>query len=364
MANNKPQTPPYQLEGLRITGGWTVGALQIKGDNDTGGHFSAGYSCLSDAGTKAFLKAIDLYTPIMSRGGDVIKALQPLIEGVQGERDILAECRHMDRVVTAIATGDIHEIGNSKLLIPVPYIIFERAEFNARQIVFGKTRPTHGWCLRTLHQIAVGLWQLHGSMIAHQDVKLSNVLLFLENKGAKLSDLGRAVRQGRSLPHDALEWPGDNAYAPPEYVYGYTPAEFNIRRLASDLYLLGSCACSIFTNSSMNALLYADLPRDLHPMRLRGSYTGTFAEALPHLQDAFERVLAKISESIPADSPIKVKLLTMIKEWCEPDPLLRGHPQTRAINSPDGNIYSLERYLNQLDLLATKAAIYERVKGR
>src|SRR5271163_971721 len=137
MAANKQSTPPYQLEGLRLKSGWTVGTLQLKSDNDTGGHFSAGYLCTSDAGTKAFLKAIDLYTPIMSRGGDVIKALQPLIEGVQGERDLLTECRHMDRVVTAIATGDIHEIGDTQLLIPVPYIIFERAESNARQVVFG-----------------------------------------------------------------------------------------------------------------------------------------------------------------------------------------------------------------------------------
>src|SRR5258708_35485348 len=113
MATSKP---PYQLEGLRLPGDWTIVALQARGNNETGGHFSAGYLCTSDAGTKAFLKAIDLYAPIMGRGGDVIKALQPLIEGVQGERNLLAECRHMDRIVTAIATGDIHEIGSTQLL--------------------------------------------------------------------------------------------------------------------------------------------------------------------------------------------------------------------------------------------------------
>ena len=80
MAANKLSTPPYQLEGMHLPSGWTIGALQVKGNNETGGHFSAGYLCTSDVGTKAFLKAIDLYAPIMGRGGDVIKALQPLIE--------------------------------------------------------------------------------------------------------------------------------------------------------------------------------------------------------------------------------------------------------------------------------------------
>jgi serine/threonine protein kinase len=358
-----PNTPPYQLEGIDLPNGWKVGLRREKPDTDTGGHFSAGYFCESDSRIKGFLKAIDLYTPMMRRGGNVLSALQPLIEGAQSERELLNECRHMDRIVTAIAHGDINELRGTQLIIPIPYIIFERAESTARQIVFGPTRPKHGWCLRTMHQVAVGLWQLHGSMIAHQDIKLSNVLLFINEAGAKLSDLGRAIKQGRSVPHDAVEWPGDNAYAPPEYVYGYTPSEFNERRLASDLFLLGSCACNIFTGASLNALLYSELPLDLYPVRMRGTYMGTFRDALPHLQDAFERVLARIRESIPKDSPVRADILTMVKEWCEPDPMVRGHPQTRAINSSAGNIYSLERYLSKLDLLAKRAAIYDRAEG-
>src|ERR1700720_329380 len=146
-----PDTPPYKLEGIKLPGGWIVGPLCTKGDNDTGGHFSGGYFCSSesDASKTAFVKAIDLYTPLSNRGGNVLQALQPLIEIAQGERDLLTECRGMDRVVKIIDQGDIHELGGQQLLIPVPYIIFERAESTARQLIFNQT-PAPSWGLRTL----------------------------------------------------------------------------------------------------------------------------------------------------------------------------------------------------------------------
>ncbi len=359
-----PDTPPHQLEGQALPNGWMVGARFVKQDGSTGGHFSVGYECMSSDGKRAFLKAIDLYEPLTHRGGDVIKALQPFIQEVQGERDLLEQCRHMDRVVSAIDGGDLYELNGRSLLIPVPYIIFEHATGNARSTVYGTKRPSHGWCLRTLHQVAVGLWQMHGSMIAHQDVKLSNVLLFAKDQGAKLSDLGRSVQQGRTVPHDQFEWPGDWSYAPPEFCYSYAPSEFNVRRLAADLYLLGSCACSVFTGVSINGLLYNELHADFRPLRQNGTYTGTFLGVLPHLKDAFEKVLDRVRSAIPQTAPYRNEMVTMIREWSEPDPLERGHPRTRAINALRGNIYSLERYLSALDVLAKKAVRCDSVFPR
>lgn len=360
-----PQTtPPHQLEGVILPNGWIVGAMLVKQDGDTGGNFSVGYECTSSKGENAFLKAIDLYKPLQNRGGDVIKALQPFIQAVQGERGLLEQCRRMDRVVSAIDGGDLYELNGQQLPIPVPYIIFERAFGNARSVVYATERPAHGWCLRTLHQVAVGLWQMHSSMIAHQDVKLSNILLFAKDRGAKISDLGRSVQQGRSVPHDQIDWPGDRSYSPPEFAYGYTPAEFNVRRLAADLYLLGSCACSIFTGVSTNGLLYAELHSDFYPRWQQGTYTGSFVDVLPHLRDAFERVLDQVRTSISLNAPYREGVVTMIREWCDPDPSERGHPRTRAINAAQGNIYSLERYLATLDILAYKAMIFDRTSSR
>ncbi len=354
-----PDTPPHQLEGQILPNGWVVGARLEKQDGSTGGHFSVGYECTSREGQHAFLKAIDLYKPLANTV-DVLKALQFFIQEVQCERELLEECRRMDRVVTAVDGGDINILNGAPLQIPIPYIIFERADDTARRILYAPTRPSHGWCLRTLHQVAVGLWQMHGSMIAHQDVKLSNVLIFSGDRGAMLSDLGRSVQQGRSVPHDQAEWPGDWSYAPPEFLYGYTPAEFNVRRLAADLYLLGSAACSIFTAVSANGLLYAELPHAFRSQRQGGTYTGTFGDVLPHLRDAFEKVLDKVRSAIPQAAPYRDGMVTMIREWCEPDPSDRGHPRARAVGGARGNVYSLERYLSTLDLLAGRAAVFDK----
>src|SRR5690606_20150055 len=107
---DESSTPPYQLEGQKLENGWMVGKRVEKQPGQTGGFFSVGYECTSASGTSAFLKAIDLYKPLQKRGGDVLKALQPFIQGVQGERELLNECRHMDRVVTVIESGDIYEL--------------------------------------------------------------------------------------------------------------------------------------------------------------------------------------------------------------------------------------------------------------
>jgi hypothetical protein len=44
----------------------------------------------------------------------------------------------------------------------------------------------------------------------------------------------------------------------------------------------------------------------------------------------------------------------------DPDPELRGHPRTRAINSHSGNPVELERVLTALDVLTGKVAMAER----
>lgn len=275
------------------------------------------------------------------------------------EKDLLAECKNLDRVVQIIDAGDLLQLRGQKLQIPVPYILFEKADVTARSVVFAPLKPRHGWKLRTLHQVAVGLYQMHGRMIAHQDVKLSNILIFDKDKVAKISDLGRSVQQGRAVPHENQDWPGDWTYAPPEYVYGYTPAEFNARRFAADLYLLGSCAATVFTDVPLNALLYTELPANFRTQRHHGTYTGQFSDVLPHLKDAFSRVLATIVSNIPTHAPYRSEMATMIQQWCDPDPSERGHPRTRAIAKGSGNAYNLERYLSTLDLLAHKADLYD-----
>lgn len=348
-----------QLEGLTLEGGWVIGRLLPKEAEQTGGYFSEGYECATPTGQRAFLKAIDLFEAL-DDPDNVIEALHTLSDGVLCEQELLNECRRMDRVVKALAFGDIRELAGQRLMIPVPYIIFELAEGNVRHVVRASARPSYAWILRTLHHVTIGLMQLHRRRIAHQDLKLSNALRFDGDKVVKIADLGRSVRQGRPVWYDRERWPGDWSYAPPEAAYGFTQIEFN-ERFAADLYLLGSFAITLLTGAPINPLLYSALPPDFRPPLFKGSYSGTFEYVLAHLQEAFDQVMATVAAHVPPEAPFQDELMGFIRQWCTPDPRDRGHPITRARNANGGNIYDLERYVSALPNLAIKAVGVELI---
>jgi serine/threonine protein kinase len=347
-----------RLEGLAVEDGWTVGTLVPKQKDQTGGCFSEGYQCTHESGREGHFKAIDLHEALSQP--DLLAALLRLADGAQCEQELLGKCKRMDRVVTMLSYSTIRAVHGTSLTIPIPYVIFERANWSIQNIAQARARPTHEWILRTLHQVATGLMQLHTAGIAHQDLKQSNILDFAGEQGVKLSDLGRAVDRARSVWYDAHPWPGATAYAPPEVAYGFHQAEFNARRFASDMYLLGSLATVLFIGVPLNALLYQELPQQFRPTIFGGPYTGTFESVEAHLHDAYDQIMGKVADCIPATAPYRDQIVTFIRQWCNPDPRRRGHPVTRDEHAKAGNIYFLERYVSSLPNLARRAATYSR----
>jgi serine/threonine protein kinase len=256
------------------------------------------------------------------------------------ERDLLRRCRdrHLDRVVIAIDSGTIGATPGELVL----YLVFELADGDVRQQIFS-AQVDLAWRLRALHHIATGLKQLHGEGIAHQDLKPSNVLLF-EGTGSKLADLGRAASKGHTPPHEDFEIAGDRSYAPPELLYHHIPPDWSSRRLGCDAYLLGSMVVFFFCGIGMTQLLVAELPAACRPY----TWAGTFAEAMPHIRQAFGRAVGAFSASVPEG--LRERLVGVVRELCEPDPALRGHPKDLR----GGNRYSLERYVTAFDLLARR----------
>jgi serine/threonine protein kinase len=102
----------------------------------------------------------------------------------------------------------------------VPYIIFELANGDIRNVLDRAIYFDAAWAFRTLHHVATGLSQLHKVGIAHLDMKPSNALEFGES-GTKVSDLGTSVRRGTRCPHEDNPIAGDVAYAPPELQYQF-----------------------------------------------------------------------------------------------------------------------------------------------
>ncbi len=341
---NKPVAE--RLEGLTLEGGWKVGPLLERGEQDTGGFFSKGYIVTLNGTEKAFLKALDIADAMAKI--DPARALEALLRAFNFERDLLALCeeRKLSKIIRAIAHGKI-EIPPGGGFNTVQYIIFELAKGGdiRRQIAQLRTFD-QAWAFRTLHQIAVGLWQLHSMGVAHQDVKPSNVL-FVEAGSLKLGDLGRASLRGTPSPADAFEVVGDRTYAPPDLLYHQGAMDWNHRRLACDLYLLGSMAVFLFTGHSMTGLTQSYLD----PSHRCDAWSGTYSAVLPYVRAAFNEAVANFSKKLTLDTELVERLTLAVRRLCDPEPEHRGHPSDL---SGKGNKHSLERFISDFNLIATR----------
>ncbi len=201
------------------------------------------------------------------------------------------------------------------------------------------------WTLGMLHDVAVGMQQLHGIGIAHQDLKPSNVLVF-KSLIAKLADLGRSAHPDYAPPHEDFVIPGAWSYAPPELRYNFTHPDFKQRRFGSDAFLLGNILLFAFTRLTMSSVLFSFLA----PEHMPQVWQGTYEEVIAYLQNAFSDAVQAVEPEIPAE--VRADVILMLRQLCEPDLAKRGHPRNRFIGK---NTFSLERYITKLDVLAYKA---------
>ena len=310
-----------------------------------------GYVVVNDnTGDRAFLKALDFSTALQQPNSTQV--LQSLTATFNYEKMILDECRasRLDRVVISVADGEI-PAGDLHPLLPVPYLIFELAEGDIRSRLDLQAQFDLAFRLRALHHCATGLRQLHARRIAHQDLKPSNVLVY-DDFDFRVGDLGSSARQGTNSPRENLNFAGDRTYAPPELLYGEVSPDWQVRRLACDLYHLGSLAGFLFTKVGITAMWQ----KFMDPKFLRQSWNQLYRSVLPYVRDAHDLAFSEVESQLPKE--IEESLGESIRQLCDPDPQLRGHPRSRSFG---GNPYSLERYVSRFDLLARKAEL--RMRG-
>lgn len=333
-------TPAQKLKGLNLQSGWCVIDKVDRSPESTGGYFSHGY-IVTKGEAKGYLKALDFSRALETE--DPAKTLQIMTEAFNFEKDICQVChnKHLSHVVTAIDDGTTKVDGQT-----VQYLIFELAEADVRKHLDIDKSFNLSWILRTLHHIAVGLNQLHSAQIAHQDLKPSNVLVFKGDQ-TKIADLGRASSKNHTSPHDNIRIAGDQTYSPPEFLYGHISSQWNQRRFGCDAYHLGSMISFLFGRVKMTALIAEYIAEGYHWTKFQGRYE----DVLPYVRNAFGNALIVLEKDIPVE--VQSEVLEMVRQLCEPDPALRGHP---SLVGRDGvNQYSLERYISRLDYLAKKA---------
>ena len=330
------------MEKGQLEGGWTVVCKIPRDPESSGGTYSVGYIVKNGHGKRAFLKALDF--SFAMKHPDFTTVLQSLTSAYNYERTLLDKCRerNLDRVAVSIDHGQI-SAGDLHQSLPVPYMIFDLADGDIRSRLDGTTRFELAFILRALHHCATGIGQLHTLRVAHQDLKPSNVLIF-DDVDFRVSDLGRSTSQDSASSADEDDIAGDATYAPPELLYGDISNDWRVRRLACDVYHIGSLAVYLFARVGITTMWHEYLDRSFW----HECWGDSYREVLPYVRDAHDMAFREFDIRLPEE--LRIPMGQAVRQLCEPDPHLRGHPRSNP-----GNRYSLERYISLFNLLASRA---------
>lgn len=347
----------HNLLNRTLKSGWQVKEKPERDPNQTGSNFSVGY-IVEKEGQTCFMKAFDfagflnMATPDENGEVDVVDAINDMTNAFIYERDLSKHCR--DKHVTKVSF--VKESGQEAIMgysIPVvPYLIFELAEGDIRKTLSYSADLDYAWRFKSLHDIAVGLKQLHTIDVSHQDLKPSNVLVF--SSESKLGDLGRSICRDIEGPYSKRAFTGDFTYAPPEIWYRYYEKDWQKRVFATDCYMLGSLVVFYFSGISMSALLCKHIPDNFYFLKWRGP----FEQIMPYLENAFTKALSEFESNITRQD-LKPELKELVQYLCNPFPEKRGHPKNIVTA---GSNYSMERFITSLDVLRRKAEL--KVKGK
>jgi hypothetical protein len=166
------------------------------------------------------------------------------------------------------------------------------------------------------------------------------------NEGSKVGDLGSAWQTGEVLTLQDAGFVGDPDYAPPECLFSFELPDVLDRLKARDLYRFGSLILFVFTGVDATTALLTKLPLTHHP----GRSAAGFAEALPHIREAHDKVVEEFASMMRVHNA--VLLADVFAHLCEPDPRERGHPSARTAHSDP---LSLERFVTALDRIHREA---------
>lgn len=340
--------PAHNLVGLTLNGKWLVKEKLERGSAGSGSFFSVGYIAEKD-GKDYFLKAYNLANFFaISNAGSIVDTLSEMTTAYKYERDLSDHCKN--KHVTKIAF--VQDYGEESLQgYPygvVPYLIFELAEGDIRKTLSYSQSLDYAWRFKSLHDIAVGIKQLHHIKVSHQDLKPSNILVF--NEESKLGDLGRSICEDIVGPYKKLPYTGDKNYAPPEIIYEYFDTNLQKRAYGLDCYMLGSLIVYYFMGISMNALLIQYIPKQFAPENWKGDDYETLTI---YIKNAFQNALTEFSKNIEKEE-YKEDILFLVKNLCNPVLEERGHP--KSILSKTEKNHNLQRFISRLDLLRYKSA--------
>lgn len=341
-------TKAHHLKGTTLPGGWVLTEKFEKKNGDTGGQFSVQYKAERD-GEEFFVKIIDIEKAL--RQVDLERfatTVQEQIAAFDYERNLLERCRKrsLSKIVRVLDANMIPIIEGNQY--PIPFLVFEKADGNVKGFIRFQDKVDFAWKLKSLHDIATGIQQLHSVQVIHQDLKPSNILQFKDQ--SKIADLGRSKTFSGTGLYDKIEFSGDMTYAPlevlPEFAF-IRPENYLNRNLAMDSYELGNLMTFYFTGLNMTALLIDKL------RRIGIMNCGTEQEMKSYLEVCYDECVEGIKNAIEYDE-FKEPISQMIRELCNPNPNKRNDEKTLRER---GSNYVLHRYITRLNVLQGQAEL-------
>lgn len=333
----------------RTVGQWIVDR-EILNKGSTGGNFSVGYEVHNAAGQRGFLKALDYSAAFKS--ADPVQSINSMSSAYLFERTLLTQCtqkrlRHIVRIIDyGRFTVSQDQLPPGKISpYPLEYLVMEMADFSVRSLIDLSRAFDNAWALRSLHNVAVGIEEMHSIQVAHQDIKPSNVLFFNKEHTSKLGDVGRSSSMTMPAKHDEFDCAGDMSYSPFEQLYGENHTNWKIRRFSCDMFMFGNLIMTYFNNVSVTMAVLNRLPSTSLP----NQWGDTYKSLLPQLETAFAECLSGFNHSI--DCELRTELVAMVQQLCCPDIAMRGDLKNSHLGTQQ---YSLQRYVTKLDLLARK----------
>jgi len=338
--------PAEQLVGCILLREWKVIERIRVDDGLTGATRSACYRAENDRGQLAFVKAYNFRREDLMGDTD---QLEIMVREYNHERNVHLWCREnkLSRITRII--------GADKVVIQdeaVHFLVCEWAEkcLREEQPPGDSTIPL-SLRFSALRDVAASIAQLHGSGIAHQDIKPSNAMCF-QGRQIKLTDLGSTSCPHISTPpHDLEVMVGQPNYAPYELIYDEPSTNWRTRRLGCDMFLLGNMCFTLIVGASLSVFALHALPAHLRP----DSYTGPYSEVVPYLIEAHEQLVSPFMDcKLPPD--LVVEVASLVSALMHPDPSRRGHARNIAFG---GNQFGMERFVSRFDALSRKAALQQ-----
>lgn len=347
--------PADDLLNETLRGGWKV-VKKIDAKTDTGGKYSSCYIVENSENELGFLKAFDFRDLIKAEMNghdhvDTSAVFERTLRKFNSERDLIKKCNEegIDNIVKLIDHG-MYNKNKGDLNTQVRYFILEYSkDGNLSEIIRNKELDNLVDKFKSLVEIFDAMHNLHKKNIMHLDLKPSNILYFIESRLSKITDFGSA-RQWLGPAPDEFKDDADRvvitrAYAPPEVLYKEPYSDWNSYRKKIDLYLLGNIVVMCFTNYTFTGLLKEQMI-SFDTWR-NDENIGKMKQLLPNLTEASSTVYTMIEDRIieingKCDNPLNesdiLLIMEMIRQLCNPDPELRGHPDALKMSVGDAGL--------------------------